>query len=107
MPHKLSSVVQEPHTQKQGSDAGKNTWLAARDCEQTNGRQGLERQYGLQSHETNSCVGGGHQAISRAIVILPINPSDGHEVWELPNENHGVECPCLAAQLTRCCSPAN
>ena len=62
----LSSVVQEPHTQKQGSDAGKNTWLAARDCEQTNGKQGQERQYGLRSHDTNSCVGAGQQAMTRA-----------------------------------------
>src|SRR5439155_23686989 len=103
--HEFCTVVQKAQIEEQSCDAGENAWPVAR--EQTNGKQGQKRQYSLQSHETNSRLAAGQHEIARAIVVFAIHPGDCHEMRELPQEENGVEYPCVQTQSTRCRCPAD
>src|SRR5262245_22571809 len=107
MKRELSSVVEKPKTENQGSDAVEHVRLGCEARKQTQGDQNTEWQESLQSRKTVARVTARQHQVARAIVVVTVHPRDCHEMWELPKENHQEERPCFKGELTARCGPAD
>src|SRR5712671_3913473 len=103
----LCATIIKVRVQEQSSRHVDRTGKPCEPWDKTDRNQSESRKPALPSHETNSSLPARKNQIARPLVVLAIHPCNGHEVRELPKEEHREEHPCLEAQPPRCCSPAD
>src|SRR6202158_864417 len=91
----------------QSSNRVDRTGTAQEHGDKTERDQSKGRQHALPSNETISSLLTRKNQVTRPVVVLAIQPCNGHEVRELPKEEHGGEHPRLQAQPPRCRSPSD